>query len=66
MKCPLCSSKLLTRDKRDVGATVQRRLECSNCLTTFHTTEKINYEKLPRYVLNKIHENIENGIGVSK
>lgn len=59
MNCPLCDVKMLTKDKRNDRMLVRRRLECGECLTTFHTTEKINYERLPRYVLDKLHEKVE-------
>lgn len=59
MLCPVCDVKLITVDKKNDGTLVRRRFECDSCFTTFHSTEKINYEKLPRYILDKIHEKVE-------
>lgn len=59
MKCPLCGGRLDTNDTRTFNSTVNRKRECTECLTQFTTTEKINYEKLPRYILDKLHEKVE-------
>lgn len=63
MECILCGSQTKVmgnafRVKFENGG-VKRRRECKECLTRFETTEKVNYEKLDRYTLNKLHEKVE-------
>lgn len=60
MKCPLCNTKSLVDDVRPkTGGVVCRKYECIKCNINFETTEKINYEKLPRKVLDRLHEKAE-------
>lgn len=59
MNCPLCDVKMFAIDSRPQGNTTHRKYECNECLTRYDTTEKINYDKLPRYILDKLHDIVE-------
>lgn len=56
MKCPVCSGKTRTIDKREpseVVCTVHRTVECLDCLTRFKTSEKVVFTSLPSYIREK-------------
>ena len=50
MNCPRCGvNNWRVLDKRDIEANIRRRRECKECLTRFHTIERIAYEIEPRH-----------------
>lgn len=60
MLCPVCDTRLIVINSRPKGVGVTNRLyDCPECFTRVNTTEKINYDKLPRNILNILHEKAE-------
>lgn len=68
MECPLCDAKLeIVSSRVDVRnhSVVYNNRQCPECKTKFETTEKINYNKLNRFVLDRLHDRVD-GRGTRK
>lgn len=56
MKCPLCQTKLKVSNTQVHVGYVRRLRECPECLSQFPSMEKILFNEVSPYLLNKLHE----------
>ena len=57
MNCPVCGSKTTVMGSRIKGKRMNRRRECTECLTRFNTFEGIDVLSIPEHLRNRVYEN---------
>jgi transcriptional regulator NrdR family protein len=57
LKCPICGEQAKRINKRDtIYKTTHRYYECKECLTPFQTTERIDFNSIPKYLRDRFLE----------